>query len=114
MLLVELDLLDPEQPSPLRLIAENLPEFKSRVLLAEVDIDRLPMASLDERVETHRRSLTASGSRAFVQISRSPKRSFNDIARLGTRTALPAQFIAGSSSRPRGRHASCRRPDYRL
>jgi hypothetical protein len=50
VLVVELDLLDPEQPSPLRLIAENLPEFTSRVLLAEVDIDRLPMASLDERV----------------------------------------------------------------
>jgi hypothetical protein len=55
---VELDLLDPEQPSPLRLVAENLPEFPLSVLLAEVDVDRLPMARLDERVETHAQTLT--------------------------------------------------------
>jgi hypothetical protein len=54
----ELDLIDAQKPSPVRLIPEAVLERALRIVLAEIDVDRFGVAGFDERVETHRRSLT--------------------------------------------------------
>jgi hypothetical protein len=50
---------------PVRLVPEAVLERVLRIFFREVDVDRFGVAGLDERVETHRRSLTASGGQGY-------------------------------------------------
>jgi hypothetical protein len=50
----ELDGLDTQQPTPLRLIPETVLQRPLRILLAQVHVDRFGIAGLDKRVQAHR------------------------------------------------------------
>ena len=50
---IELDLLDAEDPAPLRLITQTVLERLLRVSLGKVNVDGLGISGLNERIQTH-------------------------------------------------------------
>jgi hypothetical protein len=63
----DFDLLDTKQPLPLRLIPEAVSRAL-RILLGEVHVDRLAVAGLDERRQSHAQRLLRHGSQVGVAL----------------------------------------------